>query len=213
MTYLLFDLDGTISDPLDGIGNSINYALESLSFKKHSLSDLSSYIGPPLDETFKILTGLKNDLLISQLIVKYRERYGQIGYSENSLYPGIKSAIHTLKKYGFNLGICTSKRSDFADKILRMFEIRDHCEFISGGDIGIHKSQQIESLLKDRIITSNALMIGDRGIDIIAAKKNNVGSIGVLWGYGSRTELESESPLLILKKTEELKELEKFLVK
>ena len=210
MPHLLFDLDGTISDPLEGIAKSINYALATFGLKTYPLRDLSPYIGPPLDETFKKLTGSTSDSEISQFITKYRVRYGQIGYSENTIYPGIISAIATLKQHGFQMGICTSKRVDFADKILHMFGIRDFFQFISGGDVGINKSQQIASLLSDKTITNNAFMIGDRAIDLSSANKNGLRSIGVLWGYGSRTELESESPLLILTQPKELEELIKF---
>jgi phosphoglycolate phosphatase len=204
---LLFDLDGTISNPLEGIGRSTNYALESLGYKTHPLADLAKYIGPPLDETFKTITGSTDDVEISALIAKYRERYAEVGYAENTLYPGIEAAINALAEHGVLMALCTSKRQDFADKILRMFDLRSKFQFISGGDVGTRKWQQIESLLADKAVGPQALMIGDRAVDLTAAHKNGLGSVGVLWGFGSRAELESESPSHLLT---QLSELTKF---
>ncbi len=202
--FLLFDLDGTISDPLEGIGRSINYALESLGYNTHPLSDLAKHVGPPLDESFKAITGSSNDVEISELIAKYRERYAEVGYSENVLYSGIESAINILAEKCIPMAICTSKRQDFANKILYMFRLRNYFQFVSGGDIGISKWQQIELLLSNKAINQQTLMIGDRAVDLTAAHKNRIGSVGVLWGYGSRSELESEHPCYLLAQTSEL---------
>ena len=119
--FLLFDLDGTISDPLEGIGRSINFALDAYGFPGKSLSDLSQYVGPPLDEIFKSITGKNDPTAIKNLVVKFRERYGRIGYRENKLYPGIKEAMQAIAKRKTKMALCTSKRQDFAEKIVSMF--------------------------------------------------------------------------------------------
>jgi phosphoglycolate phosphatase len=204
MAQLLFDLDGTISDPFCGIARSINYALESRDYPLQAESSLAQYIGPPLDETFKQITGVNNEPEIYALVAKYRERYAEVGYSENTLYPGIVESLQLLAEHNIPMGICTSKRADFADKILKLFDIRDYFDFISGGDIGIQKWQQIESLLARLAITQQTLMIGDRAVDLQAAHINGLKSCGVTWGYGSLSELEAESPSCILTKTKEL---------
>lgn len=204
MPFLLFDLDGTISDPIEGIGRSINHALESRGYKTHPLVDLAKYVGPPLDETFKAITGSTDDAEISALIAKYRERYAEVGYSENILYPGIEGAVNTLREKGVPMAVCTSKRQDFADQILRMFGLREKFQFISGGDVGVRKWQQIEALIAEGAINRQAVMIGDRAVDLVAAHKNGLDSVGVLWGYGSRAELESESPRHLLTQPSEL---------
>lgn len=204
---LLFDLDGTISDPIEGIGRSINHALESRGYKTHPLADLAKYVGPPLDETFKAITGSIDDTEVAALIAKYRERYAEVGYSENTLYPGVEAAVSALDEKGVLMAVCTSKRQDFADQILRMFCLRSKFQFISGGDVGIRKWQQIEALLADNMISQQTLMIGDRAIDLTAAHKNGLDSVGVLWGYGSRAELEAESPRHLLTRPSELTKL------
>jgi len=206
MRTLIFDLDGTLSDPIIGISRSINHALTSSGYRPRAQSELAQYVGPPLDETFKVLTNA-SDAEIRNLVSLYRDRYAEVGFSENTIYPGIDSALSVLSKRGVRLGICTSKREDFAEKILRMFEIRDHFSFVSGGDIGVTKRQQIARLLIDGTISSRALMIGDRAVDVLAAQENGIGSVGVLWGYGSRTELADQSPLCLLEGADELIDL------
>lgn len=201
---LLFDLDGTISDPIQGIGRCINHALDSLGFPLLPQDAIAPYIGPPLDETFRVLTGSKDVELTERFITKFRERFSEIGFSENKLYPGISEALTSLSERGLTLGICTSKRSDFAETILKMFDLHEMFQFISGGDIGIQKYQQIEALLKKNAIDHNAIMIGDRYIDIEAGHKNGLKTAGVLWGYGTRMELEACSPTYLLEKRAEL---------
>jgi phosphoglycolate phosphatase len=199
---LLFDLDGTISDPIVGIWRSVNYALEDFGFEPCSIEQIAPFIGPPLDEIFNAFT--QDPSITTDIIAKYRERFSDVGYSENELYPGMKEIINSLADHKIQLGICTSKRKDFAERILHMFGMHDNFEFVSGGDIGIKKYQQIESLLADNLIDQNTLMIGDRATDLISAHKNGLQSVGVLWGYGSEKELEAESPRYILRKPSEL---------
>ncbi len=206
-TFLLFDLDGTISDPLDGIAGSFNYALSFFGFEEIPVPDVAQYIGPPLDESFKTATGTSDTIEINAFVSKYREHYSDTGFSENKLYPGIKESINDLSKQSIPMAICTSKRQDFAEKILNLFGIRHYFQFVSGGDIGVKKWQQIESLLAGGSINHNCIMIGDRAVDLSAAHKNEINSAGVLWGYGSRTELETESPLCLLSQPSDLLKL------
>jgi phosphoglycolate phosphatase len=189
---ILFDLDGTISNPLEGIGKSINYALTQFNYKPLELSEIAKYIGPPLDETFTLITG--SETKSKALIAKYRERYGDIGYSENALYPGINEALIALSRTGTPMAVCTSKLRSFAEKILDMFNILHHFQFISGGDVGVTKYQQIEFLVSKNKASKSTVMVGDRAVDIIAAHKNGLTGCGVLWGYGSYLELTDESP-------------------
>ena len=206
-TFLLFDLDGTISDPLHGIARSFNYALSFFGYEEIPVSGISEYIGPPLDESFKIITGINDNNKIRDFISKYRERYSEVGFSENKLYPGIKESIDDLSKKNISMAICTSKRKDFAERILELFGIRQHFKFVSCGDIGIQKWQQIASLIESDSIDHNCIMIGDRAIDLSAAHKNGIKSAGVLWGYGSRTELETQSPICLLSQPSDLLKL------
>jgi phosphoglycolate phosphatase len=208
--YLIFDLDGTISDPKDGIVRSINYALESHGLDHHTEQELVNFIGPPLDMTFSTLSGSSDASLIASLVAKYRERYAEVGFSENKLYSGIIEILDRISAIeGINLGICTSKRVDFAEQILELFSLRDHFDFVSGGDVGIEKWQQLGALLNKGIINQKSIMIGDRYIDITAAHENNLQSAGVLWGYGSRSELSQHGPEHIFSSPNELMVLTK----
>jgi phosphoglycolate phosphatase len=199
---ILFDLDGTISDPVTGVGRSINYALTSCGYEPIDLTEVAKYIGPPLDETFKQIIG--HDADCQNLIAKYRDRYGDVGYSENVLYPGIAKVLHELNTANISMAICTSKRQDFAERILEMFGLINYFQFINGGEVGIHKYQQIESLLLQGRVSKFTVMIGDRAVDLIAAHKNGLTAGGVLWGYGSHVELLNETPQYLFHAPSEL---------
>ena len=108
---LLFDLDGTISDPILGIGRSLNFALKSFGFEERPLGSFGEFIGPPLDQTFVVLTGSSSKELIIKMVEKYRERFADIGFSENRLYPGVREALLDLHIHGTPMAICTSKRA------------------------------------------------------------------------------------------------------
>src|SRR5215813_14555358 len=98
--FLVFDLDGTLSDPLVGIGRSINYALSHFGYAELPLADLAVHDGPPLDQAFSVITGLSSIPALEGFVAKYRERYGEIGYSENVLYQGIPPVLQTLSQSG-----------------------------------------------------------------------------------------------------------------
>jgi phosphoglycolate phosphatase len=202
----VFDLDGTISDPAVGIGRSLNYALQHFGYPSIPEREVSRLIGPPLDETFRSIIDDASPHRIAALVSRYRERYAEIGFSENVIYPGIPEALNALVQAGIVLGLCTSKRADFADRILRLFGIREHFRFVSGGDIGISKREQLGALLANQSIDGSFTMIGDRAIDILAARANGLAAIGVLWGHGSLEELRAASPDLLVEFPHELVE-------
>ena len=206
--YIIFDLDGTISDPKDGIARSINFALECHNFEAKDEDEIGELIGLPLDQMYAQLIEATEPSLLSSLVAKYRERYVEIGYAENTLYEGMEASLrHLHASSATPLAICTTKKADVAKKILEMFRLDDLFEFVSGGDIGIKKYQQLEQLLYDGTITRNSLMVGDRFVDIRAARRNQLRSAAVLWGYGSRIELENEQPTFILEQPLQIKEL------
>jgi len=204
---VVFDLDGTISEPAVGIGRSINYALERYGFAPIAEADVSRHIGPPLDVSFKLITGSSSEQLIADLVAAYRERYAAVGYAENVLYDGIPEALARLVEDGARLGVCTSKRVDFAEQILTMFGLRSLFEFVSGGDIGVRKQDQLAALCADGSVPAHAFMVGDRAIDIMAARANELRSVAVLWGHGSEQELSEAGPMLTLRRPQELEGL------
>ena len=201
---LVLDLDGTISDSSLGITRCFNHALQSHGFPAVSDSAIVNEIGPPIEETFmKFAPGISS-AGVTDLIFTYRERYSDIGYSENTLYAGIPAALNELRGFDITLGVCTSKRKDFAEKILMQFGLLEYFNFVDGGGIGITKESQLAGLLSSRIIDSAAIMVGDRSVDIKSAQGNGLRSIGVLWGFGDYAELSEASPSTIIEKVGEL---------
>ncbi len=201
---IIFDLDGTISDPSLGIGRCFNYALTQHGIEPIAEQLIHNEIGPPLDQTFLKLAPDIRANQVDAFVKTYRERYADIGFSENSIYPGIQETLKMLFESGIKIGLCTSKRIDFADQILALFDVDKYFCFTDGGDIGISKVTQLEKLLANKTIYSDAIMVGDRYIDINAANKNELRSIAVLWGFGSLEELKEHKPSLILNKTHDL---------
>ncbi|MEM1113446.1 MAG: HAD hydrolase-like protein [Pseudomonadota bacterium] len=203
---LILDLDGTISDPSLGISRCFNHALSAFGYEPVSEQRVSEQIGPPLDQAFlKLVPGI-SEREVPNLVAKYRERYGELGYAENTLYPGMPEALQALAASGLRLGVCTSKRRDFALKILAMFEVLDVFEFVDGGDIGVTKQSQLAGLLASGEIDQHSIMVGDRSVDIVSARRNDLRAIGVLWGFGSEAELAEASPVKILERVEQLPE-------
>lgn len=191
---ILFDLDGTLSDPLEGFARSMNHALTHFGYAARAPGEFAPYVGPPIEDAFRELTGRDDKTEITALIARYRERYADIGYTENTLYPGVPGALEGLRAAGIALGVCTTKRRDFAEKILTLFDLRQHFRFVSGGDVGIAKWQQIAALRAGGEATTNSLMVGDRAVDLTAAQRNGLAAAGVLWGYGSHAELAAHAP-------------------
>ena len=112
--------------------------------------------------------------------------------------------MQSLRDTGFRLGVCTSKPEPAARKVLQHFSLLHHFEFVSGGDIGVAKQSQLKSLLDENVIDRDAVMIGDRSVDLTAAHNNQLKSIAVLWGFGSTTELAAEKPVMTLSNVGEL---------
>ena len=204
---LIFDLDGTISDPSEGIVSCVNHGLSACGLPAAEPDDIRRLIGPPLTEIFESLTGDDDESKALQFVDAYRERYSISGYRENIIYPGIPAVVAELAGTGAVLGICTSKRADYAERIVDMFGLLPFFGFIDGGDIHIKKYMQLEKLVAERIDASTAVMIGDRAVDIEAARTNAIGSVGVCWGFGEKEEIEGARPDHIADSPEELLEI------
>lgn len=204
---LIFDLDGTLSDPAVGIARCINHALTGLGHAPIAEQTVSRYIGPLLDDSFAAITGSDNPGHLAALVARYRERYAALGYAENLLYPGIVPLLAQLAQQGVRMGVCTSKRVDFAEQILLMFGLRAHFSFVDGGEMGRHKHQQLRDLLAAGTITQDAIMIGDREVDVSAARANGLRVAAVRWGHGSLQELQDAQPDWLLSRPEEVLKL------
>lgn len=191
---LIFDLDGTLTDPALGFVRCINYALTRFDYSPLAEKEITRHIGPPLEQTIQLLTGSDLESHVDEVTAAYRERYAELGYLENSVYPGIIDMLAALAEAGTRLGVCTSKHHLYAPKILQAFDLIDYFEFVSGAEGKVTKSQQLQKLLTEGTIDSSAVMIGDRAVDLTAAHANELKSAGVLWGYGDREELAAEQP-------------------
>ena len=193
--YLFFDLDGTLTDPAPGITNSFKYALKYFGREIPSYETLCTFIGPPLQDTFKNLLNFEDDK-IPEAIKKYREYFAEKGLFENSVYPGIPELLSTLKQNGKKLVVATSKPEDFSIRIIEHFGLSQYFENVCGSlkdQTRTKKDEVIEFAIERNQISdkSKILMIGDRKHDILGAKKVGLKSCGVLFGYGSREELET----------------------
>jgi phosphoglycolate phosphatase len=192
---ILFDLDGTLADPFEGITKCISYALEKLGMPAPERQDLRWAIGPPLRDCFANLLASDDAQLIERAVSVFRERFASIGLFENEVYVGIPEALDGLCKMGHTLYVATSKPTIYAVRIIDHFGMRNYFRSVCGCELdGTRTDKQIllAHLLESQSLAStNTLMIGDRQHDMIAAGANGVTAIGVLWGYGSREELEA----------------------
>lgn len=193
MREVLFDLDGTLTDPRVGITRCLGHALERLGAPVPSEAELLRYIGPPLHESFRELLRTSRDELVLEAVALYRERFRSVGMFENAVYPGVVEGLEALGRSGRRLFLATSKPAVFARPILEHFGLSRYFDGIYGSELSgdrADKGELIEHLLqKERIVASEAVMVGDRKHDVIGARKNGVRALGVLWGFGGRDEL------------------------
>jgi len=198
---ILFDLDGTLSDPKDGITKSVQYALDKMGIAEPDLDKLECFIGPPLQVSFAEYYHF-NEEETQKAIQFYRERFKEKGMYENMLYPDTRGLLQSLQGQGFILAVATSKPTVFAEQILEYFQISKYFETIIGSNLDGTRSAKAEIIqyLIDNY-TEYALeefiMIGDRKHDLIGANKTGIDSIGVTYGYGSLEELNDEKPTFI----------------
>ena len=192
--YLFFDLDGTLTDPAQGITNSFVHALKYFGIEIPSYETLCTFIGPPLPETFKTQFGF-DEQKVAEGVKKYREYFATKGLLENSVYHGIPELLAGLKAAGKKLVVATSKPEEYSVRIIEHFGLAQYFENVCGSLMDESRSKKDEVIayaiernhISDK---SKILMIGDRKHDILGAKKIGLKSCGVLFGYGSRKELE-----------------------
>jgi phosphoglycolate phosphatase len=208
--YFLFDLDGTLTDPGIGITNSVAYALKKFDIEVADKSELFSFIGPPLQNSFQEYYHFTEEQ--SALAVQYyREYFKDKGIYENMVYDGVAELLAALKREKKTIILATSKPQEFAIRILDYFDLSKYFDSIVGATMDGSRSEKADVIryaLEANKITdlSQALMIGDRKYDIVGANKNDIASVGVLFGYGRRAELEAaganyivENPLEIVR--------------
>lgn len=211
MTYktLFFDLDGTITDSGPGILNSVCYALEKMGLPVPEVTELYSFIGPPLKDSFMEKYRL-NESEAEQAVSYYREYYAKTGMYENLVYEGIPEVLADLKQLGFKLYVATSKPEVFARQILTHFDLASSFEGIYGASLDSSRSKKGAviryAMESGDVSVAGSLMIGDREHDVLGAKENRLDCVGVLYGYGDRQELENAGAIYLAATPEKLKE-------
>lgn len=211
---ILFDLDGTLTDPKEGITKAVQHALKAYGIEENNLDSLCPFIGPPLVDSFMEFYGF-NEKDAREAIPVFHEYFTRQGMFENKVYPGMEKMLRSLNEAGFTLAVATSKPEIFAEQILEHFGLHSFFKLVGGADMEetrVKKGDVIEYTLKrlkaDPAVTP-VLMVGDRKHDVIGAAENGIDCIGVLYGYGSSKELSGAGAKYL---AESVGELEKFLL-
>lgn len=208
---VLFDLDGTLTNPGRGITNSVAYALKKYGIEVNDRKELYKFIGPPLLDSFMKYYGFSEEEA-ETAIAYYREYFRDTGIFENEVYDGIPELLEEIRNSGRKIILATSKPEEFAKRILVHFGLDKYFDFAAGATMDSSRNKKgdvIAYALKESGCSSeNAVMVGDRLHDILGAKENGLDSIGVLFGYGSREELENAGADYI---AETVKDIIKFI--
>jgi len=192
--YVLFDLDGTLTDSGLGITKAAKYALEDQGIIEEDISKLGFFVGPPLNLTFMEHYGMDKEHML-RAVAKFREYYNPIGVYENEVYDGVKEMLESLHKAGLKLAIASSKPQILVNKVLNYFEIDSYFDVIVGSELDgrrTDKNEVVEEAL--RLLMANAdetAMVGDRCYDMSGARNHDLMALGVTYGYGSYLELKN----------------------
>lgn len=206
--YIFFDLDGTLTDPGMGITNSVMYALEKFGIVETDRTKLYKFIGPPLVDAFEEFYGFSEEDAWKALAY-YREYFSTKGLYENEVYEGVKEMFDVIVGMKKKIVLATSKPEKFAKEILRHFGLDSYFDFVAGATMDESRNKKedvIEYALRSLHITdtSKVLMVGDRKHDVLGAKKFDIDSVGVLYGYGDYKELTTAGATYIAEKVEDI---------
>ena len=208
--YLFFDLDGTLTDPMEGITRSVQYALRHFGIEVNDLKELCPFIGPPLAESFRDRYGM-NEAETATAIARMREYFAPKGIFENKLYPGIPELLAATAAAGCVNVMATSKPEPFARRIAEHFDIARYFRLIAGSGLDGSRTTKVEvirhALSQLGIAPEEAVMIGDRRHDIEGARAAGLDSIAVSWGYAAPGELEAAHPGHIVADVDALRRL------
>lgn len=205
---LIFDLDGTLTNPAQGVLNSLRFALQQMNYPNLPSEVPMAFIGPPLQKSFSEIYKF-NKKQTEQAVEFFRAYYGKAGLYENEVYPGIHELLETLHDSGRRLFVATSKLEKYARLILEHFEIDKYFDDLSGADYGgtKTKAELIDRILIDyRLSADDCLMVGDTQFDLIGAQTCEIDSMAVGYGYGTKEFLLSHNPTFYVDTVEELSE-------
>ena len=210
ITTVLFDLDGTLTDPGLGITNSVMHALRRMGIEPPAREALYKFIGPPLKWSFHEYYGL-DEAQCEDAVVKYREHFADKGLFENELYPAVPGMLRKLRDAGLRLAVATSKPEPYSLRIIEHFGLKGYFEAVCGStmeETRTNKWEVIQYAMDTLGVTpGETVMVGDREHDVLGAKKCGLPAIGVLYGYGSREELASAGAAAIAETPENVAEL------
>lgn len=187
-----FDLDGTLTESGIGITRSVAYALKKHGITETDQAKLDRFVGPPLIDSFMRYYGFTKEQAV-QAVADYREYYAVTGIFENRVYDGVVEMLQVLQEHGVRCILATSKPDGYANQILEHFGLAKYFDFVAGATMDekrTNKSDVIAYALAETH-AENVVMVGDREHDILGGKENGLATIGVLYGYGSRQELET----------------------
>lgn len=208
--WLLFDLDGTLTDPFEGITRSVEYALNAFGIEVEDRRVLAPFIGPPLVESLTERYGFTMEDAVAA-VAKYREYFAVKGLYENELFEGIPELLSDCREAGYKISMATSKPTHYARIIAEHFDIARYFDAIHGSSLDgtrITKSSVVaEAIAEEHLDPTRALMIGDRRHDVEGAREHGIRTVGVLYGYGSREEHEAAGAAYIVNDLDELREL------
>lgn len=209
--YILFDLDGTLTDPGLGITNSVMYSLKKFGIEVTDRASLYKFIGPPLRESYQRFFGFSPEDA-EKATAYYREYFSEKGLYENQVYPGIHQLLAALRNAGATLVLATSKPEIFANEILRHFDLDQYFTVVAGATMDHTRNEKADVIayaLKTAGVQDlrEAIMIGDREHDVLGAKKNALAAIGVLYGYGSEEELRAAGAIALAENSAALEKL------
>ncbi|MBQ4264590.1 MAG: dTMP kinase [Clostridia bacterium] len=203
-TTILFDLDGTLTKSEKGITRSALYACEKMGFTGHNEEEFKVFIGPPLFESFQKVCGMTSEQA-HRAIELYRERFSVLGWAENEVYPGVAPLLRSLKMNGCRIAITTAKPQAFAEKIARKFGFEPYLDALIGpGMDNTHASKAWIVRKAIEQLGGVPVIIGDRCYDVEGGRENGIDTIGVCYGYGTRSELEEAGATHIAETVEEL---------
>ncbi len=207
---VLFDLDGTLTDPAEGITNSVAHALRRMGMTLPPREELLCYIGPPLTYGFTEYGGVPADMA-ETAVAYYREHFADKGLFENEIYDGVPELLRSLKDSGVGVYLATSKPTVFSKRILQHFDIAQYFDGIVGSELDGHRVDKTEVnryvLDTYNIPRDSAVMIGDRKFDIAGALAEGIAAVGVSYGYGSTEELTETGAVIIADSPKRLSEI------
>jgi phosphoglycolate phosphatase len=195
-TAVLLDLDGTLADSRPGIEACFRHMLTELGHDPRTAGDLSWAVGPPIAVSIGRLLGQYGDQRVEEGLAIYRARYSAVGLYECTVFPGVVSMLEAMRAAGHVMCIATSKRRDFAERVMDYLNLRGYVHGVygalPGGGLDVKSDLVAHVLAHENLVAETAIMLGDRCHDIHAAQANRLRSIGAAWGYGGATELREE---------------------